>query len=301
MRILPPVTIENNNYISSNVTEPDSNDLGASLWVSGNGYTANTSYVYRDTTHMIYKCINNITAGSAASQVLPEISVLSVPPYWAEVQPTNKWALFNYKDSTTTKRASPLVIEIGDLSQRVDSLALVGMVGVTHVLVEVTQDSWVTTDVIYDQGFELPSLVLYTLPPYYHVKIRVTLTGASNVECKALAVGYYEDAGFVQNGVVSDSVSFSIVERDMYGNSYFQKRRAIPKLSLSTLAEARIVNRLGIVRDKLNAVPAVWCGLNDDSTSPFFDTLLLLGIYKNFSISLDNHLASIVQLELEEI
>jgi hypothetical protein len=54
------------------------------------------------------------------------------------------------------------------------------------------------------------------------------------------------------------------------------------------------------VRSLLNAVPAVWAGLTDD-TEDYFPSLLILGIYKQFSIALTSASKATITLELEEV
>ena len=61
------------------------------------------------------------------------------------------------------------------------------------------------------------------------------------------------------------------------------------------------VNKIIEVRESLNAVPALWSGLDDKDTHGYFDAVLIFGIYKEFSISLDYPDYAKVTLQLEEI
>jgi hypothetical protein len=55
-----------------------------------------------------------------------------------------------------------------------------------------------------------------------------------------------------------------------------------------------------IVRERLNAVPALWVGIEDESDG-YFDALLIFGIYKEFAINMDYPDHGFVSLQLEEI
>ncbi len=53
-------------------------------------------------------------------------------------------------------------------------------------------------------------------------------------------------------------------------------------------------------RTDLNAVVALWTGL-DDATSGYFDPLIVIGFYKRFTINIDQPETATVNLELEGI
>ena len=54
------------------------------------------------------------------------------------------------------------------------------------------------------------------------------------------------------------------------------------------------------VRRLTNAVPALWSGL-DDQESGYFSALLIVGVYKRFTISMDQPEDALISLELEEV
>lgn len=299
MIVIPPLTITDSILYSSTVTETDSNDLGASAWSSGSGYSVG-AYVYRPTTHKIYQCVSTVTAASAASLALPEVNVYATVPNWTEVRPTNKFAMFDLLRNTRTVATSTITVVLKPV-QRVDAIAILDLVNVSHVYINVSYNAGASNVTLIDADITTDNVVKINVPPYYNTTITITLTGTGTIECGVCAVGIAENIGILQRGAGSDFTSFSRVDRDTYGNASMVQKRSIPTIRVTTFLDAKQVNRVAALRDSVNALPVIWCGLDDQTTADYYDTLLIVGFYKGFSIALDNHLAATVSLELEEI
>lgn len=157
----------------------------------------------------------------------------------------------------------------------------------------------------YDYAF-LPfdyrrSAVVFDIPPYSDVVITIKLTRITgNVKIGSFCFGNYGYLGSLAWGAEADSLNFSTIERDTFGNSILVPRRTVPKTAQTLYVDKARVDKIRDVRTLLNAVPAVWTAI-DDSTDLYFDSLVILGVYKKFSINVDNVQQSIVSLELEEI
>ena len=147
----------------------------------------------------------------------------------------------------------------------------------------------------------LPSVIVFDIPPNTNNVITITLTRSNgNIKCGSFVVGTYGYCGESQYTAMSDALNFSTISRDLYGNSTLIPRRTVPK-TVSTLRVASThVSRIIDIRTALNAVPAVWSGL-DDTTNDYFEALLILGVYKQFSINADQPSSALISLELEEI
>lgn len=301
MIVIPPISITDSILYSSNITEPDANDNGATAWVSGSAYAVDAR-VYRTTTHRIYKCILGITAGSAASTALPEVSVYSTSSPWVEEGPTNKWAMFDLLRNTATKSSSGLINIVLKPDQRIDSIALLGLVDVNYVTIIATYNSG-STYIVMDNEVDVSvkSILKLNVPPFYNVSLNIILQGDGAIECGGCVVGIYKDIGNTQQDVTVDSTNFSTVDRDIYGTASMVQRRSIPRISLQTFVRPEALNMVSEIRDRLNATPAVWSGMNIDNTHNYYDSLLIVGFYKTFKFSLDNPIGVFVDLELEEI
>ena len=116
----------------------------------------------------------------------------------------------------------------------------------------------------------------------------------------AAVIGTNVYVGQVLSQARSDALNFSTITRDAFGNATLVPRRSVPKTDQTLVSEPSRVDKLREVRSTLNAVPAVWSGMDDKATNPHFEALLVLGIYKEFSISLEPLLTNIT-LSLEEI
>jgi hypothetical protein len=222
--------------------------------------------------------------------------------------------MFDTLRNTATVGASPLTVVIAP-GVRVDTLAVLA-VSADTVRVQMTSSGVSvydeTADLItrtafnwYDwffKSFMLTNASLFQdIPPYSNGVITVTFTKATGtVYCGALCVGTKQDLGTTQRSPVNDALNFSTVERDFDGTAVLIQRRTVPKTTQTTLADSSSINDIIAVRSLLNAVPAVWAGLTDD-TEDYFPSLLILGIYKQFSIALTSASKATITLELEEV
>lgn len=255
--------------------------------------------------HLIYESLTAGNLGNALADVTK----------WLVIGPTNKWAMFDTLRNTATIAASPLVVALTP-GQRIDSIAALAM-NATSISIDMTNNGTPvyskTIDLNtrhvgdwYDYFFNpfstLPSFVSFDLPPYTPAVVTVTITNSAGlVECGALVIGSQEDIGQVQYSAESDVLNFSTVSRDFAGGtSAMIQRRNVPRTIQEIIADKNKVDRIRALRDSLGARPAVWSGLNDAS-SDYFESLLILGFYKRFSINLAYPDHAIISLELEEI
>ena len=117
----------------------------------------------------------------------------------------------------------------------------------------------------------------------------------------ALVIGQSVYLGKVLSQAQSTANNFSTVTRDAFGNATLVQRRTIPGTSQTLHATSDMVDALRDLRALGNATPMVWSGLDDRATNPYFESLLILGVYKEFSISMENTGFAPVTLSLEEI
>ena len=233
---------------------------------------------------------------------------------WLDIGPTNKWAMFDLLRNTATTVASPLTVVITP-GRRIDSIGLVGLVA-DEVTVTVTvlgspvysvTRNLSTREVSshYEYCFSpfstASALALFDLPPFTNGVITVTITRtAGMVSCGGLLVGTSVYIGQLLYEAVSDALNFSRIERSFDGTASLTPRRSVPKATGNVRFKKAITNKIRDVRAELNAVPALWSGL-DDVDSPYFEAVLILGIYKQMSMNLDQPEHGMLSLEIEEI
>lgn len=238
----------------------------------------------------------------------------SSPDWWEDIGPTLKYAMFDTLRNTGSYSASPLTVVVTP-GQRVDNVAVLG-VNAKTVRISMT-NSGVT---VYDQTADLTTrdafnwydwffksfsqsfaYLFQDLPPYSGGVITAVFTRASGyVSCGALCMGQFHDLGTTQRSAVRDVLNFSKTEKDEFGNSVLIRRRSVPKTIQKVWVDSGMVANLATLADELNAVPAVWAGLTDN-TADYFPPLLILGFYRQFSINLMSAPKAELTLELEEV
>lgn len=304
MIVIPPIAITNSNLVSSTVAEPSS---GETAWNAATSYAVG-QVVIRTTTHRKYECQ---TAGVDSG--LPE----STPTRWLDVGPTNKWAMFDQNRNMPTVATTSMQVEVLP-GKRINSVAVLGVQATTITVTMVVGATTVYGPVVKNMNGRLtatwsgyffgefdyvPSLLLTDLPPYAGAKVIVQLenTLGLEVKCSAVVLGNKIYLGKVQYNASSDSLNFSKIERDEFGNSLLIPRRAVPKTNQTLWVEKNNVDTLRAVRTQLNAVPALWSGLDEQYDDDYFESILIYGIYKQFEINLSHPSFCEATLELEEL
>ncbi len=303
MRVIPPLTIADSMLTSTTVAEPDTTK-GEVAWVSGTTYAVGDKRI-RTTTHRVYQ---RLTAGAGTTP--PESDTVN----WLDVGPTNRWAMFDLLKSTGSQVTSPLTVVLMP-GKRIDSLGLVGLVadsvaitvkvsGVTKYAVTVSLLNRLTTGWYryFFGAFRYREEVAYfDLPPYTNAEITVTLTRASGaVSCGGLVMGVGVYMGKTQHSAEREGLNFSKIERDEFGTATLIQRRSVPRIAVQIRCKKSDVPTILALIDDLNAMPALWSGL-DDQDSGYFPALLLLGVYKKLSVNMDQPDDAIITLELEEV
>lgn len=300
MKAIPPIAITPS---TSSVTEPAT---GETAWVSGHAYAVG-DMVIRTGNHRKYECLVAVTSATP-----PESDIAN----WRDAGPTNKWAMFDlFSNQKTEMAGAPLVVTVAP-GRRVSSIGLVGLYGAS-VLIEVLVSAVVIhTDTInlllrntttwreyfYGEFRVREGLVRFNLPLSTLATIRVTIQPtAGHARCGAIVLGMDEDLGTIVDEPTSDQLSLSKVTRDeIDGTTTFVKRRNVPQTAHRVRAPAARLDRLRELRDDLDATPALFSGVDANEQSNFFDTLLVLGFARKWSISMKAQ-AVVSELQLEEL
>lgn len=274
-------------------------------------YSGAATYALADmaidaTNHLVYESLAAGNIGNALTDTTK----------WLLIGPTNKWAMFD------VLRNTPSVVPHGALTVvltpgvRVDSICLAGMSGVTSARIQVVVSAVTVYDYTadlnlrevfdwYDYYFNAfstrPTLAVFDLPPYSTAVITITLTGSGSIECGACVLGAHQYIGDVNYEAESDVLNFSTVTRDFAGNTAVMvQRRNVPRTIQQISVSKTRLNSIRALRDSLSGTPAVWSALDDD-TEDYFDSFLIIGFYKKFSINAKHPETAIISLELEEI
>lgn len=303
MRVIPPLTITDAMLTSSTAAEPGT---GETLWAAGTNWTTG-SKVYRP-NHRRYERL----APGGVDAATPE----SDPTKWQDIGATNRHAMFDIKSSAPTiVTGGPLTVVLTP-GKRIPSIGLRGLYGAS-----VTVEQHVGATLTYTKTWNLlvrntttwrqyyyspfvvrPAVVAFDLPMITTATITITIQPyAGEARCAGVWIGTDEDVGIIIDEPSSEVLNFSKVDRDEFGTATLQRRRNVPVLNYRVLAEASQLDRLRALRDNIDAVVALWSGVDDRADSTFFNALLLGGIAKKFSINLHSPTHLLIELQLEEI
>lgn len=314
MIVVTPLLITDAMLTSSTVPEPD---VGETLWTSTVAYAIDDVRIRPN--HRKYRCVKAIPVNTVTppeNDAFLAGETVTAAKSWQDIGATNRRAMFELERNNASSSAGTMTIVLTP-GQRVGALFLGGLQA-TKVTVAVTLNgqllkgyqvsrvarrttSWKTY--FFGKFILLPSLLLADLPPSTGAVITITLENSfgSAVKCAALVIGTGEYIGGVQKKAKSDALNFSGTNRDTFGNVAFVPRRTVPRTDQVLELPKGLVNTVRDLRTALNAKVAVWSGLDDFSDDGYFESLLILGFYRQFAIDLDQPKDALVTLELEEI
>ena len=255
--------------------------------------------------HTAYESLAGSNTGNA-----PMVS----DTFWAAIGPTNRWAMLDLYRSSKTWAASPLTVVLTP-GQRIDSLFLGGLVA-DEVEITMTVDAvtvysatrslYVRQTLSWSDYFFKPierraSALFQDLPPYTGAVVTVEITRAAGlVGCSSLVIGQGVYLGRTQMGAEARAKNYSRIDRDQFGNAQLVPRRMVPTANLTILFEKPRAKLLMELRDRTNAVPVVWSGLDDD-TNDYFEPVLIAGIHTTFDLNLAYPNDGILSLTCEEV
>lgn len=307
--VITPIEITNSILTSSSIYEPDA---GETAWLIGSTYSLGDT-VYDPVTHIMYESLIDSNIGNAPSNEIQN-DIDNPPTKWLEVGRTNRWQMFNLFRNNQSVAESPLIIvltpatrinAIGAFGLEAENVSISITVGAEEVFTY--EEDLNTREVLdyYDYCYEpfsnKPSMVAFDLPPITDAIITIIISSdTGTVKCGSLAIGNYTNIGDVQYGAQSDVLNFSRIDRAFDGTALLKQRRSIPKTIQNIFTDKSRTTKVRNLRTALNAVPAVWAGI-DQTDDQYFEPLLILGIYKRFTMNLKHPDALILELEVEEI
>jgi hypothetical protein len=307
-RVITPVTLTDAMLTSSSIPEPDT---GEAVWNVATAYTLGQR-VYLASNHVMYEALQANTGQNPLNDTQGDVD--NPPVYWLDVGRTNRWQMFNLLRNDKSIDASPMTVVLTP-GVRIDSLGLFGVVADSvSVTVDLGMDEVYSytedlnqRDVFnwFDYFFEPFSLkqntAVFDIPPYSTGVITITLTSnTGSCSLGSLVIGNQTNIGNVEYGAQSDVLNFSRIDRAFDGTALLTQRRSIPKTIQRVFSDKAKTNAIRRLRTNLNAVPAVYAGI-DQTDDDYFEALLILGIYKKFTIDLTYPEHTLIELEVEEI
>jgi hypothetical protein len=286
----------------SSVAEPDAT-VGEIAWVSGTTYAVGDIRTVVSLHHNYYRSV------AGAGTIQPNLDTAN----WTDNGPNNRWASLDVLRNTATVATTSMQMVIAP-GTRINALGIVGLqassvtisvdIGGTNyyyktisTIVRNTVD-WL--GYFFNAFRYLPSIAVFDIPLITGATVTLTFAGGA-IKVGGLVMNMAVYIGAAQYNAVRSANNFSTVTRDVFGNATLVPRRSVPKTDQKVYLSKANVNAILQLMYDLNAVPALWSGLDDLSSDGYFEALLIVGIYKEMSINLDHPDMAILTLTLEEI
>ena len=299
MRVIKPLPVNDARLASSSIPEPDAS-VGEVEW------SAYTSAIgdrrISVTTHRVYEAVTVNTDN-------PTTGISLVPPSWVDVEPTNRWAMFDNLNSTKSLISTQLIVEFTP-GQLTNSVAGFSVEGAGAINVTMTDPS---AGIVYNHDLDLvdnsevadwyfywntpviraSEFVLLDLPTYPSATIKITIDGGS-IAFGSVIFGAVIDLGVANYGTSVQLLDFSKKERDSFGNITVTPGRTSKLVSFDVTVPTDKVNYVYKQIALLTTTPSVWVG--DDGSD---DPTLVFGYYRDYQNNISTPTISDATIKIE--
>ena len=294
LKILRPVAITTAMLTACTVPEDDypTHNMGTT-YGEGEAYR-----VIDTTTHMVYQ-----SAAAANTGHAPATS----PTWWTPVRPTNRWAMFDQSNTTTTTAATSMSYTI-KTGRATTGVCLLGLVG-GSVRVRVTVPGYGTTvdKTISLRGYaeanwwsylfgeRMPTSVVTALDVVCPSSGSITLDFVgTTVGCATCLIGQVTSIGTgVAYGATLGIQDYSRKETNDFGDMVFVERAFAKLANFKVTLPADTVDFVGEFLTSIRAKPVLYIG-----TSTYTSTTVY-GTYESWETSIDNFGHSNLNIKLK--
>jgi hypothetical protein len=248
----------------------------------------------------------------------PPANLTGTTPYWLEVSSTNRWKMFDDKVESQTENASyiEVVLQPGRINSvvflNVDASSInikmtdpvEGEVYNETIQLEATEQVLWEAATGWESGTEWQGGAYFDLsgraslkldlPFYLSNTLTVTLSSSGIMaKCGAMIVGTYKNLGRTKKSPSIGIIDYSVKAEDSFGNFSITERsfakRTECDFEIDTPKHSEVLRLLALYR----ATPIVWI------LSELYNTTILYGFYKEFSISVLDSVLSECSLSVE--
>lgn len=303
MKIVRPYNIVDATLVSCNVPETDYA-----------AYNPATTYALGDRVIVIGTNIHKIYESLQAANV--GHTPATEPTWWLDRGATNRWKMFDTLVNSQTEYATNIQFSLS-IAGRINAIALLNLWATSVTIVATSPTEGVVFNrtvsmqsdlgtgnwwdyffdyAVWDNSIWDSTLVITDIPVHPDLVIDVTISGIAGVtKCGACIVGMTKNIGLLQYGAGVGIQDYSIKTRDTWGN-YTVMERAYNKRANFTLdIISSAVDNLLITLSNYRAIPILYIG--DES----YDSTIILGFYKDFSINIAYFSYSVCSIEIEGI
>lgn len=299
LSILSPIAITDAMFDSSTAPETD-----YTAWSGATTYAIGDRCI-NTTTHRIYESLRDTNLNKDPTDIL---NTTGTAPWWLDVDPTNKWAIFDGEVSTQTVLASPLTVVV--TPGPFNSIYFGGLDADT---LTVTQKDAPAGTTIYSltaslEGSEPPDYyewcfdpfrpmadyLITGLSPFSASEATISLTGTGVIKCGVMAFGDLRPLGQTLRGAKAKPKSYSYVKLDEFGKNKIVRRKKAKDVSFSAILDLAEANTVLADLTALMDVPCVVIG----SDLPAYGGLRVFGL-PNGEVSFDHPDHAVLNLSVE--
>lgn len=267
MKVVQPGVVTDAVLISSSVGEAE-----YPAWAAPTVYATGARVIR---AHRIYE--------SAKGTNVANDPLSSGSANWIDLGSTNRWAMFDQAVGSATQATGGIMVTLAPLAP-VEALAVLDATADT-VRVHVTLGG----ETLYDRtqsttatGVLRTSLLFFDLPAREGARVSVTASAAAGFP---VAVGTLLMGGMLELGVTEAKPSIGISDfsrrvTDEFGVTTVVERSWAKTMTLRTQIGTDAVDNVQRRVAALRATPALWIGEEG------YDSLIIYGIFKSFSVDL---------------
>lgn len=246
------------------------------------------------------------------SQVDANSAPLTDKAKWVLLGATNLWRAFDVLRNTKASGPSGTSFTITP-GKRIDAIGLAGLVADRFEIVLTVggEEKWTYeeslstrntqswSDYFFGAFFFRSATAVFDIPKYAGAEITITFfRSTGDIEVGGIWMNEAVYLGQLEVDPNVDRRNFSTIDRKPTGELTLIRRRTIPTNSWTVFCEKDRLSKIKPLPDELNAVPAMWVGL-DNTADAYFDLVTLVAVYTRFTIT-PGHPDARIDLELEE-
>ncbi|API58102.1 hypothetical protein BSL82_01310 [Tardibacter chloracetimidivorans] len=267
-------------------------------------YNAGTSYADGDvvldpTTHHEFESLVGSNVGNALTDTTK----------WLDLGYSNRWRMFDTLNGSTTSNPESIEVAV-DITGRADSVALLGLSGVS---VQIKSET-VADGVIYDETYGLvfdsgianwydyffeaiqrkTDLVVTDLPIIGNPTITVIVTQPDGTATVGTCViGQSRAVGGTMYGAKTSILDYSRKTADEFGNYTIVERAFSKRAEFKVVVEAAKVDAVHSMLAEYRATPIVYVGTDDYASTWAF------GFYRDFALEVAHRDQSYLSIQIE--
>lgn len=263
LSVLEPIPITGDILVSSTVPET------LPVWDATKTY-ATGNQVRSPTTNKVYESEKD---GNLNHDPTLAVNQSGTPPWWSEVEATNRWLMFDNEVNTQTVGDSPLTVVLrpGPASD----VYLAGL-DADQLYIEVRDkpggtiifqtivDLEASAPGDYDEYFwgdfkPMTDYIVSDIDPYYACEVKVTLTKVTGQpKCGLLAVGRLIPLGFTLADAEVNPRTFSYIDTNEFGKTKIVRRNPATDMDVTAVLQRSEASTVVATLQRLQDVPCAW-------------------------------------------